>query len=108
MPPQSSYKGLGMTKYSGPAIRMEEADHTELWSTDSFRESTAWQMMQRDLVSQGRIDKALQNDINDVVSRFPGKYDDAINQLLDSLPNNVQYQTLRTVPSPIFFQMALF
>ncbi|QNA71830.1 hypothetical protein C8250_007875 [Streptomyces sp. So13.3] len=97
-----------MTAYSGPSIRMEEADHTQLWSTDSFRESTAWQMMQRHLVSQGRIDEALQNDINDVVTRFPGKYDSAINQLLDSLSGNAQYQNLRIVPSSISFQMALF
>jgi hypothetical protein len=100
--------GNSITKYSGPSIRMDVADHAELYTTGSSLEAQAWRMMQKDLISQGRIDEALQMDINDVTSRFPGKYDNAIGELLDSLPSNPQYQALRTRPSTPFFQMALF
>ncbi|WP_433346316.1 LamG-like jellyroll fold domain-containing protein [Micromonospora sp. CA-111912] len=100
--------GKSITKYSGPSIRMDVADHVQLYTTGSSLEAQAWRMMQKDLISQGRIDEALQMDINDVTSRFPGKYDDAIGELLDSLPSNPQYQALRTRPSTPFFQMALF
>lgn len=65
-------------------------------------------MMQKDLISRGRIDDALQTDINDVTSRFPGKYDDAIGELLNSLPGKPQYQALRGVPGMPHFQMSLF
>jgi hypothetical protein len=109
MPQQASYRGLlpKLTKYSGPSIRMLEADHSQLWSTDNFMESQAWAEMQRSLVKAGRIDEAFMNELNDVVSRFPGRYDDQIGEVIDSLASNAQYQALRGVPTLVFHQPML-
>jgi hypothetical protein len=54
-------------------------------------------MWQRELISEGQIDEAMQMDINDVRTRFGTKYDAAITEMIDSLPDNVQYQALRKV-----------
>ncbi|MGW6935385.1 hypothetical protein ACWGE0_35360 [Lentzea sp. NPDC054927] len=43
-----------ITKYSGPAIRMDKPDHRQLYSTGSAAESRAWTAMQRELVNSGR------------------------------------------------------
>lgn len=109
MPQQASYRGLlpKLTKYSGPSIRMLEADHTQLWSTDNFTESQAWAEMQRSLVKAGRIDEAFMNELNDVASRFPGRYDDQIGEAIDSLASNAQFQALRGVPTQVFHQPML-
>jgi hypothetical protein len=90
IPAKSSYGGL-MSEYSGPAIRMEYADHRALYSTGSSREAKAWQAMQRDLVATGKIDQAMAMDVQDIRSRFGGKYDAAIKEMYDSLPNNKSY-----------------
>jgi hypothetical protein len=92
MPQQAA---TSLSKYSGPAIRMVRADHRALYSTGSSLASRAWKEMQTELVNSGQIDKAMANDIHDVTSRFPGKYDGAIQEMLDSLPDNAAYQALR-------------
>lgn len=97
-----------ITKYSGPAIRMEKPDHRQLYSTGSAAESRAWLGMQRELVNSGRIDRALMNDINDVLARFPYKYNNAIGEMIGSLAQNSQYQVLRTVPSQVHVQLTLW
>ncbi|WP_189155653.1 polymorphic toxin-type HINT domain-containing protein [Lentzea pudingi] len=97
-----------ITEYSGPAIRMDIEDHRQLYSTGSTRVSRAWLAMQRDLVSSGRIDKALMNDVNDVLTRFPGKYNNAIGEMIGDLAGNAQYQDLRKVPSQVHVQLTLW
>lgn len=97
-----------ITKYSGPAIRMDRADHRQIYSTGSSPASRAWLQMQRELVDSGQIDRALMNDINDVTSRFPGRYNNAIAEMIGSLPQNAAYQELRTVPSQVHVQMTLW
>jgi|GEM_PF-2978698 len=64
--------------------------------------------MQRELVDSGQIDRAMMNDINDVTSRFPGRYNNAIAEMIGSLPQNAAYQELRTVPSQVHVQMTLW
>ncbi|MCX5093835.1 hypothetical protein OOK36_34115 [Streptomyces sp. NBC_00365] len=97
-----------ISKYSGPAVRMARADHRQLWSTGSSMQSQAWLGMQRDLVNSGKIDEAMMNDINDVVTRFPGTYNNAIGEMIGSLSQNEAYQSLRTVPSEVSVQLTLW
>jgi hypothetical protein len=78
---------------------MDAADHALLYTTGSSYESQAWRSWQQSLISQGRIDEAMQMDINDVRARFGTKYDSAITEMINSLPDNPQYQAVRTLPS---------
>ncbi|MFD8721993.1 polymorphic toxin-type HINT domain-containing protein [Streptomyces sp. NPDC059629] len=99
-----------ITPYSGPAIRMEKADHRQVYSTGQGNrpEPKEWLNMQKSLVASGRIDRAMMNDINDVVSRFPGKYNNAIGEMIGGLAENEQYQALRGVPEMVHVQLALW
>ncbi|MFF3753715.1 polymorphic toxin-type HINT domain-containing protein [Streptomyces sp. NPDC002018] len=106
--PQNASTPLGYDR--GPAIRMDKVDHRQVWSTGqgSRAEPKAWLMMQRELVGSGRIDEAMQNDINDVTTRFPGKYNNAIGDMIGALSGNTQYQALRTVPQQVHVQLTLW
>lgn len=64
--------------------------------------------MQQELVDSGPIDRAMMNDIHDVTSRFPGRYNNAIAEMIESLATNPGYQQLRTVPSDVSVQMTLW
>ena len=64
--------------------------------------------MQTGLVDSGQIDGAMMNDINDVTTRFPGDYNNAIGEMIGSLPGNAGYQALRTVPSEVSVQLTLW
>lgn len=97
-----------LTPYSGPAIRMDTADHRQVWSTGTSMQSQAWLQMQKSLVGSGRIDEAMMNDINDVTSRFPGKYNNAIGEMIGDTEENGAYQGLRTAPSPVYVQLTLW
>ncbi|MEU7035225.1 RHS repeat-associated core domain-containing protein [Streptomyces sp. NPDC046237] len=94
----------------GPAIRMDRVDHRQVWSTGSGSrpEPKAWRMMQTDLVNSGRIDQAMQNDINDVVTRFPGKYNNAIGDMIGGLAGNADYQAARGIPQTVHVQLTLW
>ncbi|MFC9291781.1 polymorphic toxin-type HINT domain-containing protein, partial [Streptomyces sp. NPDC057052] len=99
-----------ITEYSGPAIRMDRADHRQIYSTGqgSRPEPKAWLMMQKELVASGRIDRAMMNDINDIVTRFPGKYNNAIGEMIGKLGGNAQYQAARGVPETVHVQLTLW
>lgn len=86
---------------SGPAVRMDYLDHRAVYSTGSSRASKAWRMWQQELVDGGRIDEAVQMDINDIRSRFGAKYDGAIGQMLTGMANDPAYQALRGIPSRV-------
>ncbi|MGP3634421.1 golvesin C-terminal-like domain-containing protein [Streptomyces sp. 24-1644] len=85
----------------GPAIQMDYLDHRAVYSTGSARAAKAWRAWQKELIGSGRIDEAVQMDINDIRQRFGTKYDSAIRQMVDGLANNPAYQALRTVPGTI-------
>ncbi|MFG1805844.1 polymorphic toxin-type HINT domain-containing protein [Streptomyces sp. NPDC049040] len=108
--PQDASTGSAISYGKGPAIRMEKADHRQVWSTGqgSRAEPKAWRMMQTDLVNSGRIDAAMMNDINDVLTRFPGKYNNAIGDMIGGLSGNAQYQALRGVPQQVHVQLTLW
>ncbi|RNF87767.1 DUF6531 domain-containing protein [Streptomyces botrytidirepellens] len=78
----------------GPSIRMTEADHDRLRSTDSDIQALAWQEWQRDLVNQGRITEAMKMDIDDIRHKFPGKYDKHIEDMVASLKDNKPLQDM--------------
>ncbi|WP_329146853.1 DUF6531 domain-containing protein [Streptomyces niveus] len=81
---------------NGPAIRMERSDHKRLNSTGSSRFSTAWQTWQRELISQGKLTQAMRMDIDDIKRKFPGKYDDQIKEMVESLKDNKNFQAMLT------------
>ncbi|MFI7101456.1 DUF6531 domain-containing protein [Streptomyces sp. NPDC050161] len=97
VPAKSAYKHLTdprLTEHMGPAIRMDRADHREVMSTGSSREAKTWQAQQRSLIDQGRIDEAIKMDINDIRARFGSKYDQHIQDMVQSLPDNKGFQNL--------------
>jgi RHS repeat-associated protein len=79
---------------NGPAIRMEQADHEQLYSTGYSLQSQAWQQYQRELINQGRITEAMRMDIDDIKRRFPGKYDQHIEDMVASLKDNKPLQEM--------------
>ncbi|GGW55896.1 hypothetical protein GCM10010503_36260 [Streptomyces lucensis JCM 4490] len=81
---------------NGPAIRMERDDHEKLYSTGYSLESQAWQQYQRELINQGRITDAMRMDIDDIKRRFPGKYDQHIEEMVNSLKHNKPLQAMLT------------
>ncbi|MFE1769708.1 putative T7SS-secreted protein [Streptomyces sp. NPDC059008] len=97
IPAKSAYKHLAdprLTEHMGPAIRMERPDHRDVSSTGSSREAKAWQAQQRALIDQGRIDEAIKMDIDDIRARFGNKYDQHIQDMVQSLPDNRGFQNL--------------
>jgi hypothetical protein len=67
----------------GPGIQMERPDHQKTASYGAPGES--YRAKQADLVEEGRFDDAVQMDIDDIISKFGSKYDDAILQMIDAL-----------------------
>jgi hypothetical protein len=97
--PADASSGSLITKYSGPSIRMDSGDHADLYTTGSSYPAQAWRAWQSELIGQGRIDQAMQMDIDDVRARFGSQYDGPITEMINSLADNPQYQALRTVPN---------
>ncbi|MFC4956797.1 RHS repeat-associated core domain-containing protein [Streptomyces mauvecolor] len=77
-----------LSKYSGPSVRMDYADHRAVYSTGSSLESKAWRMRQKELIDGGDFRGAIQMDVNDIRSRFGNKYDEAITEMWMSLSQN--------------------
>ena len=77
MPSQKS----GNKGATGGAITIEIEDHKLTGSFNNKPGSSDYRKMQEELVKQGKFGEALQMDIDDITTKFPGKYDDAIKQL---------------------------
>jgi RHS repeat-associated protein len=75
-----------LSRSEGPAIQMEQVDHYQTASWGRSASAQAYRAQQQDLIEAGRFDDAIQMDIDNVTSLFPGKYDDAILQMIDTLP----------------------
>lgn len=67
----------------GPAISMEKADHRQTASYGSSREAREYRAQQRELIENGKFEKAMQMDIDDIHDKFGDKYNNAIDQVLD-------------------------
>jgi hypothetical protein len=87
---------------------MDEIDHVRTSSWGSGPGPEKWRATQKDLINNGRIDEAMQMDIDDVVARFPGKYNNAIGEMIANLPSNPQFQALRTTPTGVHVQLTLW
>ncbi|MBO4275627.1 Hint domain-containing protein, partial [Microbispora triticiradicis] len=74
--------------HMGPAIRMDKADHRAVNSTGSSNAAKRWRQAQKDLIDSGDILGAMQMDVDDIRSRYGSKYDDAIQEMYDSLDSN--------------------
>jgi RHS repeat-associated protein len=97
MPAQASYKSLGLgggdlnPRY-GPSIRMEYDDHRNFISTGSGPGPDAWRAQQSSLIRQGKFDEAIKMDIDEIRRVHGPKYDSAIKEMVDSIPNNEKLQ----------------
>lgn len=69
----------------GPSIQMDTVDHRQTASWGRSQAAQDYRAQQADLIGQGRFDDAVQMDIDDVIARWPGKYDHAILRMIDSL-----------------------
>ncbi|MFD9799897.1 polymorphic toxin-type HINT domain-containing protein [Streptomyces sp. NPDC059071] len=85
-------KSTGISKHSGPAIRMDAADHRALYSTGYGLPTQAWHMRQKELLDAGDLRGAIQMDVDDIRARFGSKYDEAIIEMWMSLSSNKAVQ----------------
>ncbi|WP_410494657.1 ALF repeat-containing protein [Corynebacterium belfantii] len=74
---------MGMTHSNAPAIQMEKADHKLTQSWGRGTKSKKYQEKQAQLVREGRIDEAFQGEYEYIKSMFLGKYDQALDEMID-------------------------
>jgi hypothetical protein len=72
------------SRNQGLAIQMDTPGHKQTASWGNSRDARAYRNAQQELIDQGRIDDAIQMDIDDVTSKFDNKYVDAILEAIDS------------------------
>lgn len=96
VPAKATYLNLGLPtdlkESTGPSIRMEYDDHRDFISTGSGKASDLWRAKQRALILQGKFDEAMKMDIDEIRRKHGTKYDAAIKEMADSLPNNRKFQ----------------
>jgi RHS repeat-associated protein len=96
VPAKATYLNLGLPtdlkESTGPSMRMEYDDHRNFISTGSGRASDLWRAKQTDLIKQGKFDEAMKMDIDEIRRVHGTKYDAAIKEMVDSLPNNRKFQ----------------
>lgn len=73
-----------LSKNKGPGILMDKADHQKTASWGRSKSAQKYRQKQNDLIDQGKMDDAIQMDIDDVRS-IDTKYDDRIMEMIDSL-----------------------
>ena len=81
-PAKNCYAGAPISSLDGPAIKMEPADHRLTASYGSSPEAKAYRARQEQLLQEGKLREAIQMDVDDIRSKFGGKYDAAIEQML--------------------------
>jgi flagellar biosynthesis regulator FlbT len=67
---------------------MSKADHMLTSSWGNTPAAARYRAAQKSLIEAGRMDDAIQMDIDDIQSLFGSKYDEHILQMIDSLPNS--------------------
>jgi filamentous hemagglutinin len=82
-PAKACYADSLISSQDGPAIKMSPEDHKLTASAGSSDEAKAYRAQQQKLLSEGRLDEAIQMDVDDIRSKFGGKYDDNIQQMLE-------------------------
>lgn len=64
-----------------PAIAMNYEDHRQTASCGNSREAKEYRATQAELIKEGKIEEAMQMDIDDIHDKFGSKYDEAIAQM---------------------------
>jgi len=77
-----------LSRADGPSIIMSTADHRQTGSWGRSRAAQRYRAQQRQLIEEGRFNDAVQMDIDDVRSRFGDRYDQAILEMMDSVPSD--------------------
>ena len=80
-----------ISKYDGPSIWMETADHmkTNSWGTGAiiptakypYKTAEQWRAAQRELITKGKFREAMQMDIDDIRAKFGNKYERGIKEM---------------------------
>lgn len=78
--------GAGSRASKAPSILMEKADHRRLPSSSG--RGQALLEAQATAVREGRFDDAVEMAIDEVRGMFGSKYDDAILEMIDRLPDD--------------------
>lgn len=81
-----SNEANGLRFEDGPCIAMDKEDHRKTASWGMATEAKNYRAQQADLISEGKFKEALKLDIDDLRNpdKFePGKYDKAIQEMLD-------------------------
>ena len=73
----------GMNRNNAPAIQMDPADHKKTLSWGSKPAAKKYQEEQAQLIREGKIDEAFQREYEDIKSTFHGKYDQALDEMID-------------------------
>ncbi|WP_448098363.1 hemagglutinin repeat-containing protein [Luteibacter yeojuensis] len=82
-PAKSCYAGSLISSQDGPAIKMDPKDHAKTASHGNGAEAMAYREKQQQLLSEGKLEEAMQMDIDDIHAKFGNKYDANIQQMLD-------------------------
>ncbi len=78
-----------LSKKRGLAIQMDPKEHRKTASYEGNKKSkqAAYRKKQEQLIKQGKFDDAFLMDVDDIQSKFGNKYDDAIWEAIDVIPN---------------------
>jgi len=64
---------------------MEKADHARTASNGQMPGHDKYIAKQQALIKKGRMGEAIQSDIDDIKKKFNNKYNEALQEMLDSL-----------------------
>ncbi|MNM96870.1 hypothetical protein D3C81_1093630 [compost metagenome] len=82
-PAKNCYAGAPISSMDGPAIKMDPADHRKTASYGRDVDAAAYRARQQELLNEGKLNEAVQMDIDDIRSKFGNKYDENIKQMLE-------------------------
>jgi filamentous hemagglutinin len=81
--PKKCYEDAPISSADGPAIKMDPLDHQKTASNGNGAKAKEYRAKQKQLLNEGKLEDALQMDIDDIRSNFGNKYDDAIKEMQD-------------------------
>jgi hypothetical protein len=82
-PAKKCYVNAPISSADGPAIQMDPADHAKTASYGNSPDARKYRAIQQELLNQGKLEEAIQMDIDDIRSKFGSKYDDAIHEMVE-------------------------
>lgn len=82
-PAKNCYKDAPISSEDGPAIKMDPKDHRRTASHGSSDEAKAYRARQQELLNEGKLNEAIEMDVDDIRSKFGDKYNEGIDEMLD-------------------------